>query len=207
MPSPPTLLVVDTNCFIRLLFSPLRPVLGSTFAGYKLVTLTELASEIGPGTEVVDRHPWLLDEAVQKELSSNQLKLREPKKSEVFAEAKRLRSEGNTLLRNYCIKNDLDKVRELSAADTKALAAAQVIEGCLATDEWPLAFVAERASDVSTVFTSVHVVYMMEKDGKISREQRIETVTGWVKSGEKLPMDWTTAYKELFGEDAPDGQS
>lgn len=65
MPPPPTYLVVDTNCFIRLLFSPLRPVLGSTFAGYKLVTLSELANEVGPGTEVVERNPWLLDPAVQ----------------------------------------------------------------------------------------------------------------------------------------------
>lgn len=207
MPPPPTLLVVDTNCFIRLLFSPLRPVLGSTFAGYRLVTLVELADEVGPGTEVAERHPWLLEEAVQKELAGNCLKLREPKKSVTFSEARRLRSEGNTLLRKYCTDNKLDKIRELSAADAKALAAAQTVGGLLATDEWPLAFVAERASDVSTVLTSVAVVHLMEKDAKITREQRIETVTGWVKSGEKLPRHWAQQYKDLFGEEPPDGQS
>jgi hypothetical protein len=207
MPPPPTYLVVDTNCFIRLLFSPLRPVLGSTFAGYKLVTLTELANEVGPGTEVVERNPWLLDPAVQTELAGNCLKFREPKKSAMFSEAKRLRSEGNTLLRKYCTDKKLDKVRELSAADAKALAAAQTVGGLLATDEWPLAFVAERASDVPAVLTSVAVVHLMEKDGKITREQRIEVVTGWVKSGEKLPQHWANQYKELFGEEPPDGQS
>ena len=127
MPLPPTLLVVDTNCFIRLLFSPLRPVLGSTFAGYRLVTLVELADEVCAGTEVVERHPWLLDADVQRELAGNCLKLREPKKSTMFREAKRLRSEGNTLLRKYCTDKNLDKVRELSAADAKALAAAQTV--------------------------------------------------------------------------------
>jgi len=207
MPPPPTLLVVDTNCFIRLLFSPLRPVLGSTFAGYRLVTLVELANEVGPGTEVVGRHPWLLDQAVQKELAGNCLKLREPKKSSVLSEAKWLRSEGNTLLRKYCVDEKLDKVRELSAADAKALAAAQVVKGHLATDEWPLAFVADRASDVRTVLTSVAVVHLMEVDGKITREQRIETVTHWVKSGEKLPQRWAEQYKALFGEEPPHGQS
>lgn len=207
MPSPPTLLVVDTNCFIRLLFSPLRPVLGSTFAGYRLVTLVELADEVGPGTEVTQRHPWLLDEAVQKELAGNCLKLREPKKSLVLSEAKRLRSEGNTLLRKYCTDKKLDKVRELSAADAKALAAAQTVGGQLATDEWPLAFVAERASDVTTVFTSVAVVHLMEKAAKITREQRIETVAGWVKTEEKLPRHWAEQYRNLFGEEPPDGQS
>ncbi|MDN3918735.1 hypothetical protein [Roseateles violae] len=207
MPSPPTLLVVDTNCFIRLLFSPLRPVLGSTFAGYRLVTLAELADEVGPGTEVVERHPWLLEKAVQKELAGNCLKLREPKKSAMLGEAKWLRTEGNSLLRKYCVDQQLDKVRELSVADAKALAAAQVVKGHLATDEWPLAFVADRASEVQTVLTSVAVVHLMEMDGKITREQRIETVTDWVKNGEKLPQRWVEQYKALFGEEPPDGQS
>lgn len=207
MPPPQPLLVVDTNCFIRLLFSPLRPVLGSTFAGYRLVTLVELADEVGPGTEVVERNPWLLEPAVQEELQRNCLKLREPKKSAMLNEAKRLRSEGNTLLRKYCNDKNLDKVRELSAADAKALAAAQAVGGLLATDEWPLTFVAERASDVQTVLTSVAVVHLMETDGKISREQRVAVVTGWVKSGEKLPKQWAQQYKQLFGEEPPNGQS
>jgi len=207
MPPPPTLLVVDTNCFIRLLFSPLRPVLGSTVSGYKLVTLAELADEVGPGTEVAERHPWLLEAAVQKELVGNCLKLREPKKSAMHGEAKWLRTEGNTLLRKYCVDKKLDKIRELSAADAKALAAAQVVKGHLATDEWPLAFVAQRASDVPTVLTSVAVVQLMEKDGKITREQRIETVTGWVKTGEKLPQHWAQQYRDFFGEEPPDAQS
>jgi len=203
----PTLLVVDTNGFIRLLFSSLRPVLGSTIGGYRLVTLAALANEIGPGTEVADRNPWLLDPAVQEELAANCLHLREPKKSAMASEAKRLRSEGNTLLRKYCTDQRLDKVRELSAADAKALAAAQTVGGVLATDEWPLAFVAERASDVPLVLTSVAIAHLMETDGKITRAERIAVVSSWIKNGEKLPHHWSRQYKELFGEEPPDAQS
>lgn len=207
MPQAPAFLVVDTNCFIRLLFSPLRPVLGSTVAGYKLVTIVELANELGPGTEVVERNPWLLDRQVQEELAGNCLKFREPKKSAMLAEAKRLRTEGNSLLRRYCIERNLEVVRQLSAADAKALAAAQIVGGLLASDEWPLAFVADRASDVPSVLTSVAVVHLMESDCKITRAQRLEAVSGWVKNGEKLPQHWSQQYQELFGERPPDGQS
>lgn len=68
MPAKPTIVVVDTNCFIRLLFSPLRPVLGATFGGYQLMTLADLVAECGPGTEVAERHAWLLEPDVQAEL-------------------------------------------------------------------------------------------------------------------------------------------
>lgn len=201
------LVVVDTNCFVRLLFSPLRPILGSTFNGHRLMTILELVGELAPGTDVVERNPWLLEAAVQKELANNCLKLREPKKSAVLKEAKRLRSEGNTLLRKYCTDNHLDKVRELSAADSKALATAQVIGGVLATDDWPLVFVAERATDVSSVLSSVALVHLMEADSKITSKQRIDVVAGWVKSKEALPQNWAHQYKQLFGQKPPDSQA
>ena len=206
-PQPPTILVVDTNCFIRLLFSPLRPVLGATFAGYKLLTLLELAVECGPGTSVTKRNPWLLDEAVQQELASNCLMLRKPKSTKVAEFTRYFRSQGNSLLRKHCLDKSLDKVRELSTADAKALAAAQVLQGALATDEWPLGFVAERASDVEQVFTSVDVLHLMEGDGKIAGAQRVEVVSSWVQHGEKLPLNWRDRYRALFGEEPPNAQS
>lgn len=204
---PPTLMVVDTNCFIRLLFSPLRPVLGSTFAGYKLMTLLELTVECGPGTSVTNRNPWLLDEAVQQELASNCLKLRKPKSTKVQELTRHFRTQGNHLLRKYCLDKNLDKVRELSTADAQALAAAQVLQGALATDEWPLAFVAERASDVEQVFTSIDVLHLMESEGKIAGDQRVEVVSSWVKHGEKLPSNWEGRYRALFGEEPPNAQA
>lgn len=207
MPSAPNLVVVDTNCFIRLLFSPLRPVLGSTFAGYKLITLAELKEEVGPGTEVADRNPWLLNQDVQRELANNCLKVREPKKSDILKWAKHFRKEGNSLLHKYCLTKKLEKIRELSLPDAKALATAQVMAGLLATDEWPLTYVAQEASDVPNVLTSVSVVHLMEQEGKISRQQRIDVVVGWLKNGEKLLQQWPQQYKELFKEEPPSGQS
>jgi|TARA_B100001105_G_scaffold193316_1_gene157363 hypothetical protein len=207
MPAKPTIVVVDTNCFIRLLFSPLRPVLGATFGGYLLMTLADLVGECGPGTEVAERHPWLLEPDVQAELQKNCLKLREPKKTDMANLAKQFRSNGNSRLRKHCEAKKLKKIRELSRADVNALAAAQVLGGPLATDEWPLTMVANEQSDVPLVLTSVAIVHLIEKDGKISREQRIEVVANWVKHGEKLPDDWRDQYKALFGEEPPDGQT
>ena len=121
--------------------------------------------------------------------------------------AKQFRSNGNSHLRKHCEAKKLKKIRELSRADVNALAAAQVLGGPLATDEWPLTMIAEVQSDVPVVLTSVAIVHLMEKDGKISREQRIEVVASWVKHGEKLPDNWQDQYKELFGEEPPDGQA
>lgn len=203
----PTLVVVDTNCFIRLLFSTLRPVLGATFGGYQLVTLVELAAECGPDTEVAQRHPWLQDPAVQAELLANCLKLREPKKTKAQEHSRYFRREGNAVLRKHCEKHQIELVRELSLADAKALGAAQAINAVLATDEWPLALVAGEVSDVPAVWTSLTIIHLMEADGKISREQRVQVVADWLKHGEKLPQEWRVQYRALFNEAPPDGQA
>ncbi|MFY3384712.1 hypothetical protein [Paracidovorax sp. MALMAid1276] len=203
----PTIVVVDTNCFIRLMFSPLRPVLGSVVGGYQLMTLANLAKECGPGTEVVERNPWLLAPEVQEELTKNCLSFREPKTSDVRKWAKTFLERGNPLLRAHCIAKNLDNIRELSRADVTALAAAQVLGSPLATDEWPLTWAAERVSDVEVLLTSVALIHLMEKDGKITREQRVDIVTTWVKHGEKLPANWRAQYRELFQDEPPDGQA
>lgn len=203
----PTIVIVDTNCFIRLMFSPLRPVLGSAFGGYQLMTIANLAEECGPDTEVADRHPWLLASEVQRELANNCLNFREPKATQVRKWAKIFLDRGNRLLRDYCIENKLDKIRQLSRTDVNALAAAQVLDGPLATDEWPLTWAAERVSDVEVILTSLDLIHFMERDEKITREQRIATVSVWVKNGENLPGNWRATYLELFQEEPPDGQS
>lgn len=33
-PTPLKLVIVDTNCYVRLYLSPVRPIMGSTFSGY-----------------------------------------------------------------------------------------------------------------------------------------------------------------------------
>jgi len=207
MPAKPTIVVVDTNCFIRLLFSPLRPVLGATFGGYQLMTLADLAAECGPDTEVVERHPWLLQSDVQAELAKNCLSFREPKKTEMGLHARRFRVTGNALLRKHCEAKKMKRVRELSRSDANALAAAQTLGVPLATDEWPLTLVAREQSDVPLVMTSISIVHFMERDGKISAQQRIEVVASWVKHGEALPDGWRDEYRHLFGKTPPDAQS
>ena len=206
-PNSPIIVVVDTNCFIRLLFSPLRPVLGATFSGHKLMTLIRLADECGPGTAVAERNPWLLEASVQKELIASCIKLRQPKTSQVDESAKYFRKEGNSLLRNYCNTQGIQTVRELSITDSHALATAQVLKFKLATDEWPLTLVAKRASDVTEVMTSLDIIHLMELDGKVSKAQRTEVVTRWLMHDERLPNNWRDHYIELFKEEPPTSQS
>lgn len=208
MPVPrPKFVIVDTNCYIRLLFSPLRPILGSTLGGRRLMTLTDLASECGASTGAAAGHPWLLDQSIQAELAANRLKLRQPKSGQVEAWAKHFRQSGNKLLREHCLAAGLSIVRELSLADARCLAAAEVTKSLLATDEWPLTLVAKELSDVEQVLTSVDVVRQMETDLKISRAQRIAIVSGWLRDGQNLPRDWQSRYLVLFGEEPPDAQT
>ncbi len=203
MPAKPILLVVDTNCFIRLLFSSVRPILGSVIAGHRLVSLNDLAKECSVESEVTRRHPWLLDSTIQEELSQNCLRLREPKSSAVRQWATRMREQGNRLLREECHRRQLKATRELSWTDVCALATAQVVGGALATDEWPLRWAAERVSDVEAVFSSLGILHLMEIDKKIGRSERVATVSGWMLQGEHLPNSWRAEYLQLFGESPP----
>lgn len=171
------------------------------------MTLVELARELGPDTAVVERNPWLTGASVQQQLLASCLTFTPEQVQEIAAETRHLSLVGNSLLRTHCEKNRLDKVRHLSIPDARALATAQVLGAKLATDEWPLTLVAERATDVPAPLTSLAVVHLMELDNKISREERIKVVGDWVKHGEYLPSGWQKQYLELFGEAPPTGQS
>lgn len=94
--------------------------------------------------------------------------------------------------------------------DARALAAADVLGTGLATDEWPLAYVAESVlggPNGVELFTSVGLLYLMESAGSLSSEQRVETIRTWCLTNELLPRNWQSEYKTLFGKEPPNGQS
>jgi hypothetical protein len=76
----PKLVIVDTNCYVRLYCSPVRPILGSVVDGYRLMTLAELQWEAGSATGLTQRNPWLRSADIQQEPADALLKLREPKR-------------------------------------------------------------------------------------------------------------------------------
>lgn len=205
MSSPPKKIIVDTNCYIRLYCSPVRPIMGHKFGGHQLFTITELKLETDLNTDVIARNPWMANADIQTELAAACLKFREPKKSNIADVARTTRKMGNLLLRKYCTDQNTERLRTLSAADCAALATADVLDACLATDEWPLRLVAENAE--TELFTSVGILHLMECTGSLTKEARVETVRSWCLTNEALLRGWELEYRNLFGEEPPDAQS
>jgi hypothetical protein len=207
MPVTPKLVIVDTNCYVRLYQSSVRPILNSVVGGYRLMTLTELRLEADMNSDVVARNPGMSAADIQAELTKACLKLREPKKESVRTGAKLMRKQGDEFLAKYCAEHKTDKVRSLSLADSRALSAVDVLGAALATDEWPLTEVAKTLSPDLELFTSVGLLFLMEKSGTLSAAQRHDTVRSWCVTGELLPRDWQDEYRALFGCEPPNAQS
>lgn len=205
MSNVPKKIIIDTNCYIRLYCSQVRPILGYEFGGYQLFTITELKLETDLNTDVIARNPWMANVDIQAELKSACLKLREPKKSNIAVVANTTRKLGNLLLQKYCKDQNTERLRTLSAADCAALATADVLDACLATDEWPLRLVAENTE--IELFTSVGILHLMEYAKSLTKQGRIETVRSWCLNNEALHRDWKKEYRQLFGDEPPDAQS
>lgn len=207
--SKPRLLIVDTNCHVRLYMSPVRPLLGSVVGGFKLMTLTELKLESSLRSNVRERFPWMGAADIQADLDGACLKLREPKKGKIEQLARLTRTSGNGILATHCASRGIQLVRELSLTDARALAAADVLDASLATDEWPLRHVATAMGmgEPGLLFSSVELLHMLEVAESLERGERIETVRAWIHQAESLQRGWQARYAELFGEAPPDGQS
>lgn len=207
--SKPRLLIVDTNCYVRLYMSPVRPLLGSVVGGFKLMTLTELKLESSLRSNVRERFPWMGAADIQADLDGACLKLREPKKGKIEQFARLTRTTGNGLLAAHCAAQSIPLIRELSLTDARALAAADVLDASLSTDEWPLRHVATAMGmgDHGQLFSSVELLHMLEAAGSLGRDERIQTVRAWIQQADALQRGWQARYAELFGEAPPDGQS
>lgn len=199
--------IVDTNCFLRLYYSPVRPLLGGTFGGYRLVTLQRLVAESCSGPRISNEYAWALNEdAVKEELKKAALRLREPKKGHVKRDTGLVRKVGNGLLKQYCLQEAI-RPRELSLVDAELLATAMQLDGIVASDEWPLRHVGERYGDEPVPFlTSVEVLHVLESAGALAAEARISVVRDWLRAGEKLHRDWRDAYRRCFNDGVPTAQ-
>lgn len=211
MPPSITYVIVDTNCYVRLYASSLRPLLGITVSGHALMTIEELAAECSFTSGLTGRQPWLNDPSIQHDLASALLKVREPKKTQITQNTSYFRQAGNRLLEKYCSEQRI-ACRALSTVDAKALATAVCLNGALATDEWPLRYVAEKldADDDGNkvkLFTTLEIVKLLESAKHLTRIERIKLMRDWRVSGECLHRDADNDYRRLFGEDPPNGQT
>lgn len=209
MTNPTKLVLVDTNCLVRIYFSPLRPILGRPVAGFELKTLDGLAKELKNIAKRADL-AWLSDQVILKEIDAATVPLTRLQHDSIKQDAIGIRDIGNAeLYKAYQVKR-LRERRTLSLDDAKALAACLELDAALATDEWPLRLVSElydydNGKPVE-LLPSVELIGLLEREGLISREIRVKTYSDWLKNGEKLLRESPEIYFRLFNESPPTAQ-
>jgi hypothetical protein len=207
----PQIVLVDTNSYVRLYFSPLRPLLGVVVGRYRLMTLRELVAETRGRSGLTLRHAWLADANVQLELQNATIQFDAAEETQYDGDAAYYQAEGDRFLTKYCLARQLEQLRQLSWADAKTLAVALDKGYVLATDEWPLReFSQEIEGDDSgqrlPLMSSLDLLKLFLDAGMMSMEQLRGTVRQWILSEERLLHGWQQRFLQLFGDAPPTGQ-
>lgn len=91
------LVLVDTNCLVRVYFSPLRPILGRPVAGYELKTLDGLAKELKNLARRADL-AWLSDQVILNEVDAAIVPLTRLQRDAINRDAPDIQKVGNAEL-------------------------------------------------------------------------------------------------------------
>jgi len=202
--------LVDTNCFLRLYQSPVLPFLGRKLGQYHLVTLPFLIDEFLNSKNLRNKYAWLEKTVREEDLSNIAISLTEGVKREVDEIVDSHSTYVNDVIADYCSERKIVE-RQLSPEDCELLATAIVLGAVIATDEWPmdvaiidlLSVPEDRDNYRIEIFTSVHILHLLESEHLISVAQRKATIKSWLQNDEKLRRDWRSVYQQLFGEPAP----
>lgn len=209
MTKPTKLVLVDTNCLVRIYFSSLRPILGKPVAGFELKTLDGLAIELKNLAKRADL-AWLSDQVIINEVDAATVSLSKLQNDAIKQDALEIQKIGNATLYKDFQDRKLRAPRTLSLADAKALAACLELNAALSTDEWPLRLVSKLYDYDSgkpvELLSSVELIGLLEKEGLISREDRVKTYSDWLKNGEALLRESPEIYFRLFHETPPTAQ-
>ncbi|MBW8370364.1 MAG: hypothetical protein K0M66_05240 [Thiobacillus sp.] len=197
------IVLVDTNCFLRLYQSPASPLLGQDIGGYRLLTLGCLIDEFLENPALVLNYRWISSKPIIDEVQKAKLKISEIYKRKVRANSLELKLFADTFIRDYCRKRKIVP-RGLSSRDLELLGTAIVLKCVIATDEWPLTQVSKELMEDPDyeieIFNSLDVLSILESHGRLSADERRQTVDSWKRLSEKLPRDWEAQYQLLFGE-------
>lgn len=201
--------LVDTNCLIRVYFSPLRPVMSRQASGYELKTLESLANELKNIAKRRDEFAWLGAKSIQDDVDLAILPLTKTQKQLIEQDASDIQRQGNGILLAHCKSSGIQN-RALSRADAKVLAAALELTLAMSTDEWPLRLVSDAYSydngNPVELLSSVELIGFLEREGLLSRDDRMRTYADWLKFGENLLRESSEIYFKLFGELPPSAQ-
>ncbi|MBP0633483.1 MULTISPECIES: hypothetical protein [unclassified Cupriavidus] len=201
-------LLVDTNCFLRIYQTSLRPILGADVGGFRIRTLTDLVDEFRQGKRLQDEYAWANGDIDAAVAAGAVLALNDDELKAVLEECQLVKRFGNALLENYCTQRLAPiPVRSLSTNDATLIATALVLNAVIATDEWPMTHVVQDLIQEDErnveIWNSFDLLHLLERAGCISAEDRYETVKSWIRYGEALPHNWETQYRRLFNEPAP----
>jgi hypothetical protein len=207
--NPNKLVLVDTNCLMRIYFSPLRPILSRPVAGYELKTLDGLARELRNLAQREDL-AWLSDQVILAEVDAAVVPLTQLQRNAIVGDASGIQKVGNAELHKDFVARGLRVCRTLSFADAKALAACLELNATLSSDEWPLRLVAglydyDDGKPVE-LLSSLELIELLERENLISREERVKTYTDWLRNGEALLRESPEIYFRLFNEEPPTAQ-
>lgn len=203
------LVLVDTNCLIRVYFSPLRPIFDNPVAGFELKTLEGLAKELKLKAEG-NEFAWLGEKAILDDVDTAIVQLTREQRRVITLDAGGIVKAGNAALYAYFNEKQLKVRRTLSFPDAQVLAACLELNAILATDEWPLRHVAKfydyDDGEPVELFSSVELIELFEREKLITRDERIKTYSDWLKDGTAMLRESTEIYFRLFKEAPPSAQ-
>lgn len=184
--------------------------MGQAVSGFRLVTTAKLVKE-AQSPELQEKYPLLADLQIQKELKAAALKFPTAVQDSLKEETEEFRVQANAVVERHCAQQKI-KIRSLSSVDASLWATAVHMKGALATDEWPLTMAAESIpfdddGNCLQVFSSVHLLHMLESGGKLDADGRWNMMRQWRQEDEHLHRDADKHYETLFGEKPPNAQS
>lgn len=173
------------------------------------MTLSALVKEFLSGARLQSDYAWVHPKFKAEDRSRIELTLDDAQRAAVRAEADAHSDYADGLLYDHCEQCKID-LRALSRNDMDLLATAIVLRAVIATDEWPLKFVVDdltRNNDEDDygiqVFTSIHMLKVLEDGQFLTADERRATMKSWLRSGEILPREWHRDYWQLFKEAPP----
>ena len=201
------LVLVDTNCYIRLHYAPLRPILGTAVGRYDLLTLPSLLDEFKNSDRLMANYAWVDAAMTPEHRAIAAVALSDAEVREIRSQIKDLQLYAHAILTAHC-KREMIDLRQLSRRDIELLAAGITLKAKIATDEWPLTLVINNLLEdpddyCIEAITSVHLLQMFYDDKKISLDDCRKTVIGWQQDDEKLLRTWRKTYQLLFSERPP----
>jgi hypothetical protein len=171
--------------------------------------LGSLAKELKNIAKRRSEFAWLEAKEIQDDVDLAIIQLSKTQMQIIEQDATDIQKQGTGILLTHCTKNGIQP-RSLSRADARVLAAALELSVAMSTDEWPLRYVSLAYSyddgNAVELFSSVELISLLEKEGLLTREDRMRTYADWLKFGENLHRESNQIYFKLFGENPPNAQ-